>query len=107
MSFSQWFWKYGYFVVPLILAILWFFSSEKFLKRDDVNSEIFSYFKEIEQDCKSETFDKRSSNCAAIEKHKTECQKISAACDSKTYYDFLQKLGYKLPSYYLPGSNPG
>ena len=99
MSFMQWFWKYGYFIVPLIFALVWFLGSEKFQNRGKVNPEIFQAFKTIEQQCKEESFDNRSKACSELDKFNANCLKISASCDSKTHYDLLQKLGYELPSY--------
>ena len=99
MSFTQWFWKYGYFIVPLIFALIWFLGSEKFQNRGKVNPEIFQYFKTIEQQCAAEDFNNHSKACLELEKYKANCLKISSSCDSKSHYDLLIKLGYSLPPY--------
>ncbi len=101
MNFSQWFWKYGYLLIPLVLALGWFISSEKFQNLGDVNPAIFDFFAVVDQQCENETFDTRSANCLEIEKFKANCQRISSDCDSRSYYDLLVKLGYQAPAYLL------
>ena len=101
MDFTRWFWKYGYVIVPLILALVWFLNSEKFQTRDKVNPEVFAHFKDIERQCQQESFGNHSVNCEKIENHNKDCLKISVSCDSRSYYEFLQGLGYSLPPYLL------
>lgn len=105
MSFNQWFWKYGYLVIPLFLALAWFVTGEKFQNQDKVNPEIFEYFKKVDQECTGQNFDKLPKQCAEIHKYKDQCSKLSASCDSKTFYDLLLRLNYPLPSY-LVQNNP-
>lgn len=100
MTFMQWFWKYGYFIVPLIIALIWFLGSDKFHKRNAVNPEIFAQFEKIDADCSNERFNQQSQACVEILKYKAECVKISAHCDSRSHYDLLKKLDFALPPYY-------
>ncbi len=104
MSFSQWFWKTGYIVVPLLVALIWFFAAGKSSRDDPVNPAVFKAFNEIEQNCRQQVFDQQSEACRKIDQYKKDCLKISAACDSRTFYDFLSKLGYSLPAYAMPRS---
>lgn len=100
MSFMQWFWKYGYFVIPLIVALIWFATGEKFQNRNQVNPEVFEFIKKIDRQCDAENFDNQSKACSEIAKYKADCLKISSSCDSKSHYELLRKLGFDAPVYY-------
>ncbi|MDX1812717.1 MAG: hypothetical protein R3240_12250 [Gammaproteobacteria bacterium] len=100
MGFMQWFWKYGYFIVPLIIALAWFISSDKYQNRNNINPGVFAYFKQVDKQCQAESFDQRSAACLQIEKFEKDCLKVSVSCDSQKHYDLLLKLGYQPPPYY-------
>ena len=107
MNFSQWFWKYGYIlIVPVVLSFFWFSGSDEREDQGHVNPEVFSYFKQIENDCNAEGFDQQSTLCTKIYKHKKECKQVTRKCNSLTYYKFLKSNGFELPKYYQDGYEP-
>ena len=107
MSFSQWFWKYGYIlIVPVTLLIFWFSGSDERGDQSHVNEAVFTTFSKIEKDCNAEDFDNQSATCSKIYKHKSECKQVTRKCSSLTYYQFLKDIGYDLPPYYQSGYTP-
>jgi len=108
MSFSRWFWKYGYLlIIPVALLFFWFDGSAERDAQGYVNPEVFSAFDKIETDCNAEDFDQQSASCASIYRFKKECTQVTKKCNSLTYYEFLKSSGFTLPVYYQADYKPG
>lgn len=101
---SHWFWQYGYIViVPIIILGAWLGKSDERENQNNVNPEVFVFFKQIEADCRNLGFDAETNQCTQIWLYKKDCRLVSAKCNSLSFYQLLKKLGFDAPEYYQVG----
>ena len=103
-SDSHWFWRYGYIVVvPIILLVVWVAKSDDRENQNNVNPEVFVFFKEVEEACRSVSFDEQTEECLKIEVYQKDCKLFSSKCNSLSFYTLLKNLKYQVPQYYQEG----
>jgi len=107
MNVSQWFWKWGYIAIAIAVVFgIWLSKSADRENQDNVNPEVFTFFKKVEADCAAESFEKQSMQCVEIYKFQKECKRLSSQCNSLSFYQHLENLGFQLPQYYQQGFSP-
>jgi len=106
-SFSQWFWRWGYIAIAVAVVFgFWLSNSAERENQNNVNPEVFAFFKKVETDCKGESFEKQSKQCLEVFKFQKECKQLSSQCNSLSFYQHLESLGFQLPQYYQQGFSP-
>lgn len=93
-------------MVPVILIIVWFNGMSDRENQAHVNPAVFTFFEKVESDCRAEDINHQSTACVEIFKHQKDCKKISADCNSLTYYELLKGLGFQMPDYFEEGYIP-
>jgi len=106
-SINQWFWKWGYIAIAIAVILgLWLSKSAERENQNNVNPEVFVFFEKVKSDCKAESFENQSKQCQEIFKFQKECKQLSSQCNSLSYYQHLESLGFQLPQYYQHGFSP-
>lgn len=101
---SHWFWRYGYIIIiPAIIVGVWLSNSGERENQNNVNPDVFVFFKQVEADCQQMGFDAQTNQCVQIALYKTDCRLVSAKCNSLSFYQLLKKLGFDVPEYYQAG----